>query len=128
MIGILEKPVIDVPDLEAGARFWSEVTGFHVRVPLDPHGRFLGLGEHIVDGGVCAQLLLQRVEHPITPGSTHLDFKVRELEAAIAAVEAIGGRVKKDRACYPDHDRAYLSWAVMEDPWGTPFCLIEWLI
>lgn len=125
MIAFLEKPVVDVPDLEAGAKFWSALTGFEIGPEFDPHGKFIGLGRHAVDGTESVRLLLQKVDHPIVSGSTHLDFKVRNLTEAIAAVEKIGGRLKKKAASYPDEEHPYLEWAVMQDPWGTPFCLVR---
>lgn len=125
MIGALEKPVIDVPDLEAGARFWGALTGFAPRPAADPKGRFLGLGTHEVDGSPSVRLLLQKVDHPVSAGGVHLDFKVRDLSAAIAAVQAIGGTIKRPPSVYPDDGAPYLEWAVMQDPWGTPFCLIR---
>lgn len=126
MIATFEKPVIDVPDLAEGARFWSALTGFEPGERFDPKGKFLGLGSHEVEGNRSVQLLLQRVDHPIAPGSTHLDFKVKDVAKAISEIEAIGGRLKKSAAFYPDRESAYLEWAVMLDPWGTPFCIIRW--
>ena len=130
MIGEFEKPVIDVPDLDEGAKFWSALTGFEIGERFDPLGKFLGLGRHKVDGHMSVRLLLQKVDHPITAGSTHLDFKVRDIAKAVSEVEAIGGRVKKPAAYYPDAhpDGPYLEWVVMQDPWGTPFCLVRWPI
>ena len=125
MIAFLEKPVIDVPDLEEGVRFWSALTGFEPGERFDPKGKFIGLGYHEVDGYRSVRLLLQLTDHPIVPGSTHLDFKVRDIAKAIAEIEAIGGRVKKTADYYPDKETGYLEWAVMEDPWGTPFCLVR---
>ena len=121
----MEKPVVDVPDLDEGVRFWGRLTGFDVSY-VDTEGKFIGLGEHEVEGDVSVRLLLQLVDHPIASGSTHLDFKVKDVAKAIAEIEAIGGKLKKAAALYPDAERAKLEWAVMQDPWGTPFCILRW--
>ena len=63
------------------------------------------------------RLLLQRVDHPIALGSTHLDFKVRDVTKAIAEIEAIGGKLRKSAAFYPNVENPDLEWAVMQDPW-----------
>ena len=126
MIAVFEKPVVDVPDIEEGIKFWSALTGFQPGERFDPKGKFVGLGLHEVDGNMSVQLLLQHTDGPIVPGSTHLDFKVPDVSKAIAEIEAIGGRVKKTADFYPDRETAYLEWAVMEDPWGTPFCILRW--
>ena len=125
MIASLEKPVVDVPNLEEGVRFWGTLTGFEVS-HVDSEGKFIGLGEHEVDGDISVRLLLQRVDHPIASGSTHLDFKVRDVTKAIAEIEAIGGKLRKSAAFYPNAENADLEWAVMQDPWGTPFCILRW--
>ena len=74
-------------------------------------------GEHEVDGNISVRLLLQRVGHPIVSGSTHLDFKVRDASKAIAEIEAIGGKLRKSAAFYPNAENPDLEWAVMQDPW-----------
>jgi len=125
VIASFEKPVVDVPDLEEGVRFWGTLTGLEVS-HVDSAGRFIGLGEHEVDGHVSVRLLLQRVDHPIASGSTHLDFKVRDVTKAIAEIEAIGGKLRKSAAFYPSAENPDLEWAVMQDPWGTPFCILRW--
>jgi hypothetical protein len=125
MIAAFEKPVVDVPDLDEGVRFWGSLTGFDVSY-VDSEGKFIGLGEHEVEGDVSVRLLLQLVDHPIASGSMHLDFKVKNVAKAIAEIEAIGGKLKKAAALYPDAERAQLEWAVMQDPWGTPFCILRW--
>jgi Glyoxalase-like domain len=124
MIASFERPVVDVPDLEEGVRFWGTFTGFEVP-HVDSAGKFIGLGKHEIDGDISVRLLLQRVDHPIVSGSTHLDFKVRDVTKAIAEIEAIG-KLRKNAAFYPNAENPDLERAVMQDPWGAPFCILRW--
>lgn len=124
MIAEFEKVVVDVPDLERGLEFWGKLTGLEPGY-VDPAGKFMGLGTKTTDGDVNSVILLQHVDHMGSGGSTHIDLKVKDVEAAIPKIEAIGGTLKKTPAFYPDRHSALLEWAVMQDPWGTPFCIIR---
>ena len=48
------------------------------------------------------------------------------MSKAIAEIEAIGGKLRKSAAFYPNAENPDLEWAVMQDPWGTPFCILRW--
>jgi predicted enzyme related to lactoylglutathione lyase len=124
MIAEFEKVVVDVPDLERGLAFWGALTGLAPRY-VDPAGKFMGLGSKVTKGETNSVILLQLVDHMGSGGSTHIDLKVDDVAAAIPKIEALGGKLKKAPGFYPDKESALLEWAVMQDPWGTPFCIIR---
>jgi len=124
MIAEFEKVVVDVPDLERGLEFWGKLTGLEPGY-IDPAGKFMGLGKRTTNDVENSVILLQQVDHMGSGGSTHIDLKVDDVGAAIPKIEALGGKLKKPSAYYPDQHSALLEWAVMQDPWGTPFCIIR---
>ncbi len=124
MIAEFEKVVVDVPNLEKGLAFWGELTGLKPGY-VDPTGKFMGLGRKTTKGVENSVILLQQVDHVGSGGSTHIDLKVDDVAAAIPKIEALGGKLKKAPGYYPDKNAALLEWAVMQDPWGTPFCIIR---
>jgi hypothetical protein len=124
MIAEFEKVVVDVPDLERGLEFWGKLTGLMPGY-IDPAGKFMGLGKKTTNGDENSVILLQHVDHVGSGGSTHIDLKVVDVAKAIPLIEALGGKLKKAPAFYPDEPSALLEWAVMQDPWGTPFCIIQ---
>ena len=128
-IGQLWKPVVNVTDLGAGEIFYSELSGL---TPIGRHGDSAGDRFSVLrdpDGGDEQRwLLLQLVpsDQSTWVGGTHLDFQVADVAAAVLAAEGIGARIRRPAAGYPEDGPAYLEWAVMEDPWGNPFCLVKW--
>ena len=61
---------------------------------------------------------------------THLDITVEDVDAAIAQIESIGGRLKYPATVYPvphayEGARPLIDWAVMQDPFGNEFCLVR---
>lgn len=109
---------LDCPDPHALAAFYSGLTGWQVRPGTSEEWVQL-----VADGG--ATLAFQRVEGyrpPAWPGQEqpqqlHLDFDVPDLDAAEAAVLALGGR-RHDVQPGDEEFRVYL------DPAGHPFCLV----
>ena len=124
MIAEFEKVVVDVPDLEMGLKFWGELTGLAPGY-VDPAGKFMGLGRKTTAGVTNSVILLQHVDHLGSGGSTHIDLKVADVAKAIPLIEALGGKLKKAPGYYPDKHSPVLEWAVMQDPWGTPFYIIR---
>ncbi len=124
MAGIakLWKPVINVTDLDEGERFWSAVSGLS---PQGRHGQF-----SVLDADDPAEsdgwILLQLVPEQSGPGGTHVDFRVDDVGAAVAEIEAIGGVVVRWPGMYAPEGRDLLEWAVMKDPFGNEFCIIRW--
>lgn len=127
-IGQLRCHVIDVNDLEVAERFWSEVTGIPV-ISSDWPGRYAYLGreepwKHTV--------ILHRVSavKGEAANRSHVDITVEDIDDAIAAIEAIGGTLKRPPSIYPrpgsyPGEPPIIDWAVMHDPFGNEFCLIR---
>lgn len=130
-IGELRCVVINVTDLERAYEFWSEVTGLDVIGSEDGwHGRFGYLGTkdpwnheiilQVVDSRNDEET--NRVHVDITPGNG--------IDDAIERIVAIGGSVKKSPSLYPrpgshGDERPLIDWAVMLDPFGNEFCLVN---
>lgn len=51
---------------------------------------------------------------------------MRDVEEAIGRIIEIGGTVKRQAGLYPDAENPDLQWAVMQDPFGNPFCIIRY--
>jgi predicted enzyme related to lactoylglutathione lyase len=127
-IGKLRCHVVDVNDLAIAERFWSEVTGLPVISSAFP-GRFSYLGQ---PEPWSHELILHLVSDHKGPEAnrSHVDIWVPDIDTAIRQIEAIGGTVKKEPSIYP-RPRSYqgeppsIDWAVMQDPFGNEFCLIN---
>lgn len=127
-IGRLRCAVIDVNDLAVAEAFWSEVTGLPV-IPSVYPGRYSYLGQaepwrH--------QLILHLVSTTKGPEANraHVDIWVRDVDKAIAQIEAIGGTLKRAPTIYPrpgsyPGEDPSIDWAVMQDPFGNEFCVIS---
>ena len=143
MIGTLACFVIDVEDLEVGAAFWSEVTGIpRVTSPWPDRFAFLGRqdGEtwkdeivlHLVSTAKRSDSGAVDAARRLDPAANraHVDITVEDVDAAIAQIEGIGGRLKYPPTVYPvphayEGARPLLDWAVMQDPFGNEFCLVR---
>jgi predicted enzyme related to lactoylglutathione lyase len=135
--------VIDVEDLEVGAAFWSEVMGIRQISSAWPD-RFAYLG-YQNEKSWKHEIILHRVTtaKKSDPGvvdaswrldpaanRAHIDITVEDVDAAIAQIEAIGGRLKYAPTVYPvphayEGARPLIDWAVMQDPFGNEFCLVR---
>ncbi|MBK4349064.1 VOC family protein [Lacisediminihabitans changchengi] len=117
MIGSYESLVIDCPDPQQLARFYSALLGAEIV------GYDADWAEIVPPGGTRPLIAFQQVENytpPQWPGQDipqqmHIDVKVNDLEAGEAAVLEIGAT--KAGSETPTF-RVYL------DPAGHPFCLI----
>jgi predicted enzyme related to lactoylglutathione lyase len=127
-IGTLRCSVIDVNDLEVAEAFWSELTGLPV-IPSFFPGRYSYLGR---PDPWKHEVILHRVT--TTKGTetnrAHVDIGVSDVDAAIARIEAIGGRLKRKPTIYPRPgsyagEPPAIDWAVMQDPFGNEFCLVS---
>lgn len=127
-IGTLRCHVIDVDDLDTAESFWSELTGLPV---IGSHwtGRFSYLG---TPDPWKHEIILQLVDRPKgeAPNRSHVDLTPEDgIDRAIARIEAIGGRLKKTPSIYPrpgSHPSPpVIDWAVMQDPFGNEFCLVQ---
>lgn len=85
----------------------------------------MGLGEAGLGSDVAIVILLQLVDAVKPGGGADIDLEVADVGTAVAAVLEIGGALRKPPALYPDAEQVRLEWAVMQDPFGKPFCLIH---
>ena len=113
--------------IEKGLDFWSALTGLQ-RSYVDQAGRFMGLGVKPVQGEDSSVILLQHVAKVESGGGPHIDLKVTNVEEAIRKIEGIGGKLKQSIDLYPSDGSPHLEWAVMEDPFGNPFCIIRFTV
>jgi lactoylglutathione lyase len=124
MVGLLVN--IDVSDLEAALRFYSEGLGLRLR-------RRIGAEIAELAGAACPVFLTQheRGSSPFRGAATgrsdtrhwtpvHLDFVVADLEAAAATAETAGARREGDVREF-DWGR----YLVVSDPFGNGLCLLQ---
>ena len=117
---------IDVPDMEKGIAFYRDGLGLTVgRRYRDDWTEMLGAPAPL-------DLLKQAAGTQPSPSSTtkrsyerhwtpvHLDFVVDDLHAALEKAVAAGATVEQ-----PAKDRPYGRIAVLADPFGNGFCLLE---
>lgn len=116
---------IDVPDLAAAEVFYVAAFGLHI-------GRRLGAGAVELLGGPTPLYLLQNeagsaatedgdvrdYERHWTP--LHLDWVVDDIEAALARAVAAGATLEQ-----AVRERRWGRIAVLADPFGHGFCLIQ---
>ena len=112
-IGTLTHVGIDVADLERAEAFYSSVLGVERDKTWDQYLAFEPLPSGLI-------VYLQQVPDKKT-GKTrlHMDLTVPDVMAALARVEAIGGRALTDFV-EPGE-----NLAVVADPDGNEFCLIK---
>jgi len=119
---------IDVDDLERAMSFYCAALGLTV-------GRMLGKGVRELLGGSTPIYLLQKSAGTLaTPASSqrrdyvrhwtpvHLDLVVPDIEAAVTRARAAGASIE---GAVQTH--AWGRIALMADPFGHGFCLIEFL-
>ena len=111
--GTLYAITMDVNDLEMCARFWSQVLGIDI---LYQNEKYLRLGHK----GERPTLLLQKVPEPHkVKNRVHIDLDVSDLDAAVMRVQHLGGTKLRELNEYG------IKWAVMADPDGNEFCLVQ---
>ncbi len=111
-VGILTHIGIDVADLERAEAFYSALLGIERAQAWDQYLAFKPL-----PGGLT--VYLQRVpEEKTSKTRLHMDLTVPNVPAALARVEALGGRALRD-FIEPGE-----NLAVVADPDGNEFCLI----
>jgi len=118
MIGRLHHVVLDCPDPDVLARFYSELLGWPVTwrhdvwVVVSADSRSSGLAFQRVTGYQAPDW-----PDPARPQQLHFDVMVDDLAEADPLVLALGAR--RLPATEPDQ-----GWRVYADPAGHPFCLI----
>ncbi len=112
-IGTLHAIVLDVNDLESCTRFWSEVLGKEISFKTDKYCR-------IGRGNDTPSLLLQKVpERHEHKNRAHIDLDVADLEVAVQRALGLGATKLDEISEYG------IIWAVMADPDGNEFCLVQ---
>ena len=137
-VGKLRCAVINVTDLDLAYEFWSQVTGLEIIGPADGWHGWLGyLGtrdpwrheiilQKVADAPVEAGTPSHTVTNPV-----HLDITPNDgIDVAIEQIVALGGTVKKPPSLYPrpgshGDEPPIIDWAVMQDPFGNEFCLVD---
>ncbi len=112
----LRGVTLDCDDPESLARFYHELTGMTVGFSSDGYVALTGgpgpaLGFQRVDNYRAPQWPDQQI-----PQQLHLDFAVKDLDAATDVVLALG-------ATGPEHHPGGDRHRVLLDPAGHPFCL-----
>jgi predicted enzyme related to lactoylglutathione lyase len=112
-VGTLYAVTMDVNDLETCSMFWSQVLGADI---LYRNEKYLRLGQK----GERPTLLLQKVPEPRkVKNRVHIDLDVPDLDAAVSRVLELGGNKLRELNEYG------IKWAVMADPDGNEFCLVQ---
>ncbi|MFD6951711.1 lactoylglutathione lyase [Nocardiopsis sp. TSRI0078] len=111
--------VLDTNDLQAAADFWCAVLGFE-RERDQQHPSYLALRD---PGGQWPGLLLQKVpEAKAGKNRMHLDVVVPDVAGEVDRVRGLGAEVLR-----PVHEEAGHLLAVMADPEGNEFCVVQQL-
>ena len=127
-IGSILATVINVNNLEAGEAFWSELTGLPV-ITSGYAGRFSYLGQA---DPWKQEITLQKVDTAKNdePNRLHIDIAPEEgIDKAVVLIVQLGGKVKRPPCISPRPGKGDLipiiDWAVMQDPFGNEFCLVD---
>ena len=117
---------IDVDDLARGVEFYCAALGLRV-------GRRLGAGAVELVGAAAPIYLLEKPVGSVAAGDmeqrrdyrrhwtpVHLDFVVEDIGAAVARACAAGARLEGEVTTH-----AWGHLAVLADPFGHGFCLIQ---
>ena len=119
---------IDVDDLEKAIAFYTAAFGVSVG------RRFAGQAAELVGGSVPIYLLLNAAGTSPSPATSqlrsyerhwtpvHLDLVVDDVEAAVERALAAGAKLEK-----PVNTRSWGKLAVLSDPFGHGFCLLQFL-
>lgn len=135
-IGRWKSICINVTDLDRGLDFWSQVLGW---VPSGTWHGWLGYLKDpesdnfmILNDVVKAPVKLTPPTHD-EANRVHFDIWPNDgMDSAIEQIVALGGTIRKPPSLYPrpgsyGDDVPRIDWAVMQDPFGNEFCIVELL-
>lgn len=115
---------IDVDDLEKGTRFYCDGLGLKVGRRFEGWIELVGAAAPIYllpkAGGSEAFQSGQKRTYARHWTPVHLDFVVTDIRAAIARAVAAGAKLERDVTTH-----AYGLLALLADPFGNGFCLLE---
>jgi predicted enzyme related to lactoylglutathione lyase len=115
---------IDVPDIEAGVRFYTAAFGLRVGRRFDTDFvELLGLPATLylltkASGSIGAGTDRRRYDRHWTP--VHMDIVVPDLDAAVERAVGAGATLEA-----PARDASYGRIAMLADPFGHGFCLLQ---
>jgi len=114
--GVIAAVVLDVPDPEASAAFWTEATGWPV-VGADDNSRSLA-----PPTGRGPRLELLQVDDPkVAKDRVHVDVAPYPDDDQAAEVE----RLRRLGATDTDVGQGAQTWVVLSDPDGHEFCVLS---
>jgi predicted enzyme related to lactoylglutathione lyase len=119
---------IDVDDLEQGVAFYSQAFGLTVGRRFGTDGvELLGAAAPIYllaksAGSTPAPGMLQRRDYSRHWTPVHIDIVVDDVDISVAQAEAAGATLE-----VPVKSSNWGKLALMADPFGHGFCLIEFL-
>jgi catechol 2,3-dioxygenase-like lactoylglutathione lyase family enzyme len=111
MLRKIDCVMIRVPDLDAAARYYTEVLGLH---EVWREGPWVGLGFPETD----AEIVLHT--DPDIPEQSLVHYLVDDVEAAVATLRAWGCRVVEE-----PFDIRIGKCAVITDPFGVALCILD---
>lgn len=118
---------LDVDDLDRAVRFYVAALGLRVGRRFDGAVELLGAEAPIylllVAAGTApfdGARVERRYERHWTP--LHLDFAVDDLDSAVRQAQSAGAKLEKASS-----DRKWGRFAVLSDPFGHGFCLLQFL-
>lgn len=119
---------LDVDDLDKAVRFYRDAFG------LQPGRRLGALGVEMLGGPAPIYLLAKAAGTPPSPEvpqprsyrrhwtPLHLDFVVDEIDSAVARALSAGARLEQ-----PVSTHEWGKLALLADPFGHGFCLVQFL-
>jgi catechol 2,3-dioxygenase-like lactoylglutathione lyase family enzyme len=115
---------IDVDDLERGTRFYCDALGLQVGRRFDGWVELVGADAPIYllpkAGGSEAFPRGEKRSYARHWTPVHLDFVVSDIRAAMKRALGAGATLERDVTTH-----AYGKLALMADPFGNGFCLLE---
>ena len=116
---------IDVDDLEKATRFYCDGLGLSVGRRFDGWVELIGAAAPIyllpkAAGTPVSPLAKQKRDYARHWTPVHLDFVVHDIGAAVKRALAAGATLEREAAKH-----AYGHLALLADPWGNGFCLLQ---
>jgi hypothetical protein len=113
--------VVNVSDVRAAARFWSEALDYVPRYPVEDDWAILRPRRGAANG-LAPNLSLNLGEtRPDAVPHVHLDLYAADQEGEVERLVGLGAR-RVDDWPYPEEPHDYV---VLEDPDGNRFCVID---